>query len=157
MKPLPDNNENAMKQTSQPVSFRTLAAVLVFCAAGFCLPGCEGHETVGEKIVDAVKGNDKQSDNLSGTWTGTSGSGHYQTTVSVVDNNGVLSGSLQWSWGGVRKFSGTRSGSAVVWTTKPDSEGVRDTWSMTLSSDRKRLTGHASKSDGGGYAVSLSR
>ena len=146
-----------MKRTIRTTSFGSLVAMLLFCAAGVCLLGCEGHETVGEKIVDSVKGDDKASNSLSGTWTGISGSGQYQTTVSVSDNGGSLGGSLRWSWGGVRTFSGTRSGSSVVWTTQPDQEGVRDTWSMTLSSDRKRLVGRATKSDGGGYAISLSR
>lgn len=136
----------------------TLLAVFCLFATGFCFVGCEDHDTVGGKIVDAVsKDDDSAAKNLSGTWTGVSGSGHSQTVVTLNDNNGSLSGSLTWSWGGVRSFSGFRSGNAVEWTTQPDSQGVRDTWRMTLSSNGKQLTGSASKSDGGGYSISLSR
>ena len=136
----------------------TLFSALCLCAIGICLVGCEGDDTVGGKIVDSVSGdNDKASENLSGTWTGTSGSGSSQTTVTISDSNGALSGTLSWSWGGVRKFTGSRAGNSVVWTTQPDSEGVQDTWNMTLSGDRRRLSGHATKTNGGGYAISLSR
>lgn len=136
----------------------TLSAAICLCAMGICLVGCEKDHTLGGKIADSVSGdNDKASENLSGTWTGTSGSGGSQTTVTISDSNGALSGSLRWSWGGVRSFSGTRAGNSVVWTTQPDSEGVQDTWNMTLSGDRRRLTGHATKTNGGGYAISLSR
>ncbi len=145
-------------KTMLGTTFRSsLSALLCLCAAGICLLGCESDDTVGGKIVEAVKGDDKESANLSGTWTGISGSGHYQTSVSISDNRGSLSGSLRWSWGGVRKFSGTRSGSNVTWTNQPDEDGVVDTWSMKLSSDGNKLTGHASKSNGGSYSISLSR
>ncbi len=145
-----------MKTSSLLLS--TLSTISCLCAIGVGLVGCEGDDTVGGKIVDSVSDdNNKASENLSGTWTGTSGSGGSQTTVSVSDSNGALSGSLRWTWGGVRKFSGTRAGNSVVWTTQPDSQGVQDTWQMTLSGDRRRLTGHATKSNGGGYAISLSR
>ena len=135
----------------------SLAVVCLF-ASTLCFVGCEDHDTVGGKIVDAVsKDDDSSAKNLSGTWTGVSGSSHSQTVVTLADNNGSLSGSLTWSWGGVRSFSGFRSGNSVEWTTQPDSQGVRDTWRMTLSSNGKKLTGSASKSDGGGYSISLSR
>ncbi len=136
----------------------TLLAAFCLFASGFCFVGCEDHDTVGGKIVDAVSNDDDSAaKNLSGTWTGVSGSSHSQTVVTLNDNNGSLSGSLTWSWGGVRSFSGSRFGNAVEWTTQPDSQGVRDTWRMTLSSNGKKLTGSASKSDGGGYSISLSR
>lgn len=135
-----------------------LFATLCLLSLGAFPVGCEDHDTIGGKIVDAVSdGDDKASSSLSGTWRGTSGSGHYSTVVTLSDNNGALSGSLKWSWGGVRRFSGTRSGNSVQWTTEHDREGVSDHWVMTLSSDRKRLTGHANKTDGGGYSISLSR
>ena len=136
----------------------TLSTAICLCAIGIGLVGCEGDDTVGGKIVDSVSGDkDKASENLSGTWTGISGSASSQTTVTLSDFNGALSGTLRWSWGGVRQFTGSRAGNSVVWTTQPDSEGVQDTWNMTLSGDRRRLTGHATKTNGGGYAISLSR
>ena len=136
----------------------TLSTALCLCAIGIGLVGCEKDHTVGGKIVDSVSGdNDKASENLSGTWTGISGSASSQTTVTLSDSTGALSGTLRWSWGGVRKFTGSRAGNSVVWTTQPDSEGVQDTWNMTLSGERRRLTGHATKTNGGGYAISLSR
>ena len=45
---------------------------------------------------------------------GISGSGKSQTVVTLNDNDGALSGSLRWSWGGVRKFSGVRSGNITL-------------------------------------------
>lgn len=122
------------------------------------LQGCESDDTVAGKIVDEVSSkDDKASKNLSGTWTGVSGSSHSDTVVTLKDSNGTLSGSIQWSWGGVRSFSGSRSGNSVQWTTQRDHEGVSDHWVMTLSSDGRRLTGKANKTDGGGYSISLSR
>lgn len=152
----PRENVSPFPSSLHAVS-RTALAVLCLCHVGLSQTGCESDDTVGGKIVDAVSGDDKASSNLSGTWKGTSGSGGSDTVVTLHDNNGALSGSLRWSWGGVRKFSGSRSGNSVQWTTQPDSAGVSDRWTMTLSSDRKRLTGHASKTDGGGYSISLSR
>ncbi len=151
------NNETHMRKTFSTAFLPSFAAALCLCAAGACLVGCESDDTVGGKIVDAVKDDDKKSGNLSGTWTGVSGSGNYPTTVTISDNHGSLSGSLRWSWGGTRKFSGTRSGSNVTWTNQADEEGVRDTWVMKLSSDGKKLTGRATKTTGGGYSISLSR
>ena len=150
------------KNVSSVRSIRTtlpsLLALLSLCAVAVCILGCEDHDTIGEKIVDKVSGDDKStSKNISGTWTGTSGSGHYRTVVNINDNGGAISGSLRWSWGGVRSFSGTRKGNSVHWVNQRDSDGVVDTWDMTLSSDGNQLTGHASKSDGGGYSISLSR
>ena len=137
----------------------TLSTALCLCAIGIGLVGCESDDTVGGKIVDSVSDNHDKgaSENLSGTWTGISGSGRSQTTVTVTDSNGALSGTLRWSWGGVRSFSGSRAGNSVVWTTQPDREGVQDTWNMTLSGDRRQLTGYATKTNGGGYSISLSR
>ena len=135
-----------------------VSAALCLLAVGAFVFGCEGHDTVGGKIVDAVSGDDdKASSNLSGTWRGTSGSSGSDTVVTLRDDNGVLSGSLKWSWGGKRSFTGSRSGNSVQWTTQRDKDGVSDHWNMTLSSDRKHLTGHANKTDGGGYSISLSR
>lgn len=121
--------------------------------------GCEEDNTIGGKLVDEIKGDDsgKASANISGTWRGISGTGQGDTVVTVRDVDGALSGSLKWWWGGVRSFSGTRSGNSVQWTTQRDSQGVSDHWVMTLSSSGKQLTGHADKTDGGGYSISLSR
>lgn len=134
------------------------APIAAICLAGLCITGCESDDTVAGKIADEVSDSDnKASSSLSGVWTGVSGSSHSDTVVSVTERSGSLSGTISWSWGGTRKFSGSRSGNSVVWTTQKDREGVSDTWRMTLSSDRKRLTGSASKTDGGGYSISLSR
>lgn len=142
---------------SRPALSSVLAFLCLCSVVAFTL-GCEDHDTIGGKIVDKVSGNDKSpSKNISGTWTGTSGSGHHGTVVNINDNGGAISGSLRWSWGGVRKFSGWRNENSVHWVNQADSEGVTDTWDMTLSSDGKHLTGHASKSNGGGYSISLSR
>ena len=148
------------KTMEKPVSFtnNVVTAVFCLCAVCFCLVGCEKDDTVGGQIVDSVTGdNNKASENLTGTWTGISGSNKSQTTVTVSDSNGAISGTLRWSWGGVRSFSGSRAGNSVVWTTLPDNKGAQDTWQMTLSGDRRQLTGYATKSDGGGYSISLSR
>ncbi len=136
----------------------SILALLCLCTVAAFTFGCEDHDTIGGKIVDKVSGDDKSSSkNISGTWTGTSGSGHFRTVVNINDNGGAISGSLRWSWGGVRRFSGQRNGNSVHWVNQADSEGVVDTWDMTLSSDGKHLTGHANKSNGGGYSISLSR
>lgn len=138
---------------------RCILAALAATAMSPFLVSCESDDAVDPFDViheDSDKGSSSKS-SISGTWTGRSGSGSYQTTVSVSDNGGAVSGSLRWSWGGKRSFSGSHSGDSVVWTTQADRFGVRDTWRMTLSSDGRRLEGHASKSDGGGYAISLTR
>ena len=148
-----------MKTTSHRL-LALVSAVSLFAIGGF-LAGCEKEDTVGGRVVDAVtndsSSDSKASENLTGTWRGISGSGRSDTVVNLTDNNGALSGSLKWSWGGVRRFSGTRSGNSVQWTTQRDQQGVSDHWNMTLSSDRRSLTGHANKTDGGGYSISLSR
>ena len=159
---LPTMKDRIMNTIQSKCFFATRALLLVpiaaICLAGFCLTGCESDDTVAGKIADEVSDkDDKASSDLSGVWTGVSGSSHSDTVVSVKDSAGSLSGTISWSWGGTRKFSGSRSGNSVVWTTQKDRESVSDTWRMTLSSDRKRLTGSASKTDGGGYSISLSR
>lgn len=100
--------------------------------------GCEDH-TIGGEIIDVVKDDDsgKSSSNLSGTWTGISGTGQGSTTVTVRDANGALGGSLSWWWGGRRNFTGTRNGNSVRWVLDcPE----RDDWQLTLSGDGKRPT-----------------
>ncbi|MBR4613656.1 MAG: hypothetical protein IKO40_13180 [Kiritimatiellae bacterium] len=142
------------------ISYSISTALSFFCLGSACLflQGCESDDTVAGKIVDEVADkDDKTSGNLSGTWTGISGSSHSDTVVTLNDNKGTLSGSIQWSWGGVRKFSGTRSGNSVEWTTQRDKDGITDHWVMTLSSGGKRLTGRATKTDGSSYSISLSR
>lgn len=137
----------------------TTSAILVsfcLCSIGLVLVGCEDDHTIGGQVANAVGHDDKASTNLSGTWRGVSGTGGCETVVNLTDNNGSLSGSLRWAWGGVRNFSGSCSGNSVQWSFT-DSDGVSDYWQMALSSDRKKLTGHANKSDGGGYSISLSR
>ena len=136
--------------------FSFLLLVPVLLMACFAISSCED-STVGGAIVDAVDqkdGDNKASENLSGTWKGISGSSQCHTSVSLTDQNGVLSGTLRWSWGGTRRLSGSRSGNSVSWVLDCD---ARDSWSMTLSPDRKTLTGSAKKNDGGGYRVSLTR
>ncbi len=151
-------NDNTSRARRFVRRLRCLTALLSLCIVSVCVAGCEEHDTIAGKIADAVSGDDKPaSKNISGHWTGRSGSGRYSTVVDIVDDKGKVSGVLRWSWGGVRKFSGTRSGNSVQWTNERDSDGVQDVWSMTLSSDGNQLTGHATKSNGGGYSISLSR
>jgi hypothetical protein len=116
--------------------------------------GCGSDDTIGGELVDAVKGDDskKASENLTGTWTGISGTGQGDTVVTMRDVDGMLSGTVKWWWGGKRDLVGTRDGNSVRCVLNQD-----DDWRLTLSSDRKKLTGYATKNDGGGYAVSLSR
>ena len=133
-----------------------LALAIALTGGLWMAAGCEEH-TIGEAVVDAVKddgSSSKASENLTGTWTGISGSGRSDTSVTVRDVDGALSGSLKWSWGVQRNFTGTRSGNTVRWVLECQE---RDDWVMTLSSDRKSLTGNAKKNDGGGNAISLSR
>ncbi len=128
-----------------------LLSALCLFSVGIFLFGCEDHDSSKVSIVDRTSyGSTASSANISGRWTGTSGSGHYSTVVDVHDNGGSISGSLRWSWGGVRSFSGSRNGNSVRWTTQRDSKGVSDAWNMTLSPDGRHLTGHANKTDGGG-------
>lgn len=134
----------------------------IFCVAAVMAAtsplfvSCESSDAV-DPLKVAHDDSSKESSNISGVWTGISGSGSYSTTVSISEKNGSVSGSLKWSWGGKRKFSGSRVGNSVVWTNQADQDGVRDTWNMTLSSNGRKLTGRATKSDGGSYSISLSR
>ena len=148
--------------------------IVLFCL-GFgliCVQGCEGdnqetivytneggNANVGGNTTASTVSNSSTTNNynITGTWTGTSGTAKHKTIVTIKDNNGKISGKLVWSWGGVRTFSGTRSGNKVVWKNSPDDVGVVDTWTMTISSDGKKLNGNASKTDGGGYRITLSR
>ncbi len=134
---------------------KSICWIAVCLAAIWLGAGCEDH-TIGGELVDAVKEDksDKGNGDLTGTWKGISGTEQGETTVTVREVDGALSGSLRWWWGGTRNFTGTREGNSVRWVLDCEE---RDDWRLTLSSDRKRLTGHASKNDGGGYAVSLSR
>lgn len=135
----------------------SLLSALCLFSVGIFLFGCEDHDSKNPIIDRTSHGSTVSSASISGRWTGTSGSGHYSTVVDVHDNGGDISGSLRWSWGGVRSFSGSRNGNFIHWTTQRDSKGVSDAWNMTLSPDGRHLTGHANKTDGGGYDISLSR
>lgn len=147
-----------MKHLINPFVCHCLAAIAL-AAITPLFSSCESDDPLDpfDVVQDGHSKESSSKSNISGSWAGKSGSGSFHTTVSISDNGGAISGTLKWSWGGVRKFSGTRTGNSVVWTNQADQKGVRDTWYMTLSPDGNRLTGHASKSDGGGYSISLSR
>lgn len=166
---------------------RTWLTVLAAGTAAMALcTGCGSDDTLGGKLVDVFQGGDSHnngnqtaatpgspqsatspgsgngadpspshaSESLTGTWSGKAGTGQTRTVMQLEQNGTSLSGSWMWGAHDTRHCSGYRSGNQVV---LKDTRADGDTWSLTLSPDRRTLSGTGKKYGGGSYAVHFTR
>ena len=132
-----------------------MAVCLTVVLAG---AGCE-NDTIGGKLVDEVKGDDKDGESaavqdVGGRWTGTASTGQVHTVLRLTQNGTSLSGSWTWGAGDTRNCSGYRDGKTIyLWDTSANG----DAWTMTLSDDGSNMHGMAKKNGGGSYALNFNR
>lgn len=130
---------------------RFAAAVL---AAGF-LCSCES-DKVKDKIDDvkdkAGLNDNEEGGNVSGVWSGRSGSGQWRSVMSLTESGGRIYGSMSWvDNNDTRSVSGSRSGKNVTLYI-----GGGDVWHLTIKGDK--MSGSGDKyGTSRVYALSYSR
>ena len=142
-------------KTSTSVFFRFAAAV--FAAGLLC--SCESDDVkdkIDDKIEDAKDRaglNDKdEGNNVSGVWSGHSGSGQWYSVMTLTESDGRIRGSMSWVHNNdTRSVSGSRSGKSVTLHI-----GGGDVWHLTVKGDRMSGSGDKYGTDRS-YALSYTR
>lgn len=138
-------------KTRVSIFLRFAAAVL---AAGF-LCSCES-DKVKDKIDDvkdkAGLNDNEEGGNVSGVWSGRSGSGQWRSVMTLTESGGRIYGSMSWvDNNDTRSVSGSRSGKNVTLYI-----GGGDVWHLTIKGDK--MSGSGDKyGTSRVYALSYSR
>ena len=143
--------EHTVKNTTP--AFRALGLILVSALGIVLLASCE-HDKDGNQVVTsltptAASPSGSSSKPTTGKWTGTSGPERQESTLSLNENEGAVSGTLKWPHQ-TQSVTGTHSGALVRVQIS-----CGDTWRMSYSG--AKLTGTGYRENGDTYGINFKR
>lgn len=143
--------EYTVKSTT--FAFRALGLILVSAFGVVLLASCEhdkdGNQVVASLTPTAASPSGSSSKPTTGKWTGTSGPERQESTLSLNESEGAVSGTLKWPHQ-TQSVTGTHSGALVRVQL---SNG--DFWKMSYSGTK--LTGTGEQENGDTYGINFKR
>ncbi len=143
--------EHTVKSTAP--AFRVLGLILVSAFGIVLLASCE-HDKDGNQVVTsltptAASPSGSSSKPTTGKWIGTSGPERQDSTLSLNESEGAVSGTLKWPHQ-TQSVTGTHSGALVRVQIS-----CGDTWQMSYNGTK--LTGSGRQENGDTYSLNFKR